>query len=96
MLKYVIHLLMGQYASSDPGPGFFSPDLSCHSPGSVPTQYVTDSYQSLIACFTSTLKPRGQLHFHGSHTDIGHGSIYGNCQGSLADGGVWGGGMLEK
>ena len=28
--------------------------------------------------------------------DIGHGSIYGNCQGSLADRGVWGGGMLEK
>ena len=39
---------------------------------------------------------RGQLHFHGSPTDIGHGSIYGNCQGSVADRGVWGGGMLEK
>ena len=27
--------------------------------------------------------------------DIGHGSIYGNCQGSVVDCGVWGGGMLK-
>ena len=39
---------------------------------------------------------QGQLHFHGSPTDIVHGSIYGNCQGYVADRGVWGGGMLEK
>ena len=37
-----------------------------------------------------------QLHFHGSPTDIGHGSIHGNCQGSRADARVWGGGMFEK
>ena len=34
---------------------------------------------------------RGQLHFQGSPMDIGHGFIYGNCQGSVADGGVLGG-----
>ena len=39
---------------------------------------------------------RGQLHFHRSPTDIGHGSIYGNCQGSVVDRGVWEEGMLEK
>ena len=33
----------------------------------------------------------GQLHFHGSPTDIGYGSIYGKCHGSLADRRVWGG-----
>ena len=39
---------------------------------------------------------RGQLHLYGSPTDIGHSSIHGNCQGSLADRGIWGGRMLEK
>ena len=38
---------------------------------------------------------RGQLHFHGSPMDIAHGSIYGKCQGSLADCG-FGGGNVEK
>ena len=33
---------------------------------------------------------RGQLQFHGSPTDIDHSSIYGKCQGSRADRGVWG------
>ena len=28
--------------------------------------------------------------------DIGHGSIYGNCQGSVSNHGDWGGGILEK
>ena len=28
--------------------------------------------------------------------DIGHSSKYGNCQESRADGGVWGGGKLDK
>ena len=36
-----------------------------------------------------------QLHFHGSPMDIGHGSIYGKCQGSCVDRGVWGG-NVEK
>ena len=47
--------------------------------------------------FTIKIAPvRGQLHLHGSPTDIGHSSIYGNCLGSVTDHGVWGGGMLEK
>ena len=39
---------------------------------------------------------RGQLHLHGSPTDIGHGSINDNCQGSLAHCRVWGGGTLKS
>ena len=36
----------------------------------------------------------GQLHIHGYPADIGHGSIYGNRQGSLADRGFWKGESL--
>ena len=54
------------------------------------------SLASLFWVTRNMLLLRGQLHFHGSPMDIGHGSVYGNCQGSVADCGVWGGGMLEK
>ena len=47
-----------------------------------------------VELWEATLSFRGQLHFHGSPTDIGHSSIYGKCQGSC---GVWGGGgNIEK
>ena len=39
---------------------------------------------------------RGQLHLHGSSTDIGHGSIYGNCQRCLVDRGVLERGNVRK
>ena len=38
---------------------------------------------------------RGQLHFHQFPTDRGHGSIYGKCQESRADHGVWGGNVKK-